>query len=153
MTGVVLSKRETVLQALHSALVSHLGALHLEPPPVVVRGQDGPERIPAAGLVVMSDGDPGQPEVLLGGPTYIYDHRAEIAVMVSGKPAARVARFDALAVGIGHALAQDSTLGGLCDWIEGEAPVPQAIYDESGEPVTAATIGIVLSYSTPSPLY
>ena len=49
--------RETVLAALHARL-QPLGALTL-------RDEVLPERIPAAGLIILRDGQPGEPEVTL----------------------------------------------------------------------------------------
>lgn len=53
---------------------------------------------------------------------YHYQHRAEIEAVVQG--AARDAAFDMLCASIGAALAADRTPGGLCDWVEAEAPRP-----------------------------
>ena len=41
----------------------------------------------------------------------------------------RDAAFDALAAGLGTALSADRTLGGLCDWVEAEAPRPVDLAD------------------------
>ncbi len=54
---------------------------------------------------------------------YHYQHRAEIEAVVQAG-ADRDAAFDTLAAGVGMALAADRTLGGLCDWVEAEAPRP-----------------------------
>ena len=51
---------------------------------------------------------------------YHYQHRAEIEAVVPG--ADRDAAFDTLTASIGAALVADRTLGGLCDWVEAEAP-------------------------------
>ena len=60
--------------------------------------------------------------------------------------------FDALAAPIGAALAIDRTLGGLCDWVEAEAPEPVDLPIERAEALKAAVITIVLHYTTPDPL-
>ena len=49
--------RETILSALHA----RLSALPVTDP----RGDVLPERVPAAGLLILRDGEPGQPEVTL----------------------------------------------------------------------------------------
>ena len=79
-----------------------------------------PERVPADGLLILRDGEPGEPEVTLSPLRYHYQHRAEIEAVVQG--ADRDAAFDTLTASIGAAIAADRTLGGHCDWVEAEAP-------------------------------
>ncbi|SLN77664.1 hypothetical protein ROA7023_04468 [Roseisalinus antarcticus] len=76
--------------------------------------------MPAEGLLILRDGEPGEPEVTLSPLRYRYQHRAEIEAVVQG--ADRDVAFDTLTGSIGTALAADRTLGGLCDWVEAEAP-------------------------------
>ena len=116
----------------------------------VLRGEVLPERVPAAGLLILRDGDPGEPEVTLSPLMYHYQHRAEIEVVVQG--AARDAAFDTLTASIGTALAADRTLGGLCDWVEAEAPSPVDLPVEGAASLKAAVIQFVLHYSTNDPL-
>lgn len=78
--------------------------------------------MPAGGLLILRDGAPWEPEVTLSPLRYHYQHRAEIEAVVQGT--ARDAAFDTLIASIGAALAADRTLGGLCDWVEAEAPRP-----------------------------
>ena len=134
--------RETVLAALLARL-QPLAALTL-------RDEVLPERIPAAGLIILRDGQPGEPEVTLSPLRYHYQHRAEIEPVVQG--AARDATFDTLCAGIGAAIAADRTLGGLCDWIEAEAPRPVDLPVEGAATLKAAVIPVVLHYSPPDPL-
>ena len=77
---------------------------------------------------------------------YHYQHRAEIEAVVQG--AARDAAFDALTASIGMALAANRTLGGLCDWVEAEAPRPVDLPVEGAASLKAAVIPVVLHYST-----
>ena len=51
------SPRETILAALHA----RLSAL----PATALRGEVLPERVPAEGLLILRDGEPGEPEVTL----------------------------------------------------------------------------------------
>jgi hypothetical protein len=78
--------------------------------------------VPSEGLLILRDGDPGDPEVTLSPLRYHYQHRTEIEAVVQGTD--RDASFDTLIASAGAALAADRTLGGLCDWIEAEAPRP-----------------------------
>ena len=85
------TSRETIL----AALQARLSAL----PATVLRGEVLPERVPAEGLMILRDGEPGEPEVTLSPPRYHYQHRAEIEAVVQG--AARDAAFDTLIASIG----------------------------------------------------
>ena len=137
------SKRELVLAALHAQLQT-LAAPSL-------RGDVLPERIPPSGLIILRDGNPGEPEVTLSPLTYFYQHRAELEVVIQAGTG-RDALFDALAADIGAAIATDRTLGGLCDWAEAEAPEPVDLPIEGAAALKAAVIIIVLHYSTADPL-
>jgi len=138
--------RETILQALHAALTTAPGATAL-------REDVLPERIRASGLVILRDGDPGTPEVMLSPLAYFYEHKAELEVIVQGKtPSARAAAFDTLVQSIGTVISANRTLGGLCDWIEASAPKPIDLPVEGGEALKAAVIEITLVYTTSDPL-
>ena len=134
--------RETILTALHARLLAL--------PASALRGDVLPERVPAAGLLILRDGEPGEPEVTLSPLTYHYEHRAEIEAVVQG--AARDAAFDTLCASIGAAIAVDRTLGGLCDWVEAEAPRPVDLAVEGAASLKAAVITVVLHYSLADPL-
>ena len=137
------SSRETILVALHARLQT------LAAP--VLRGDVLPERIPATGLIILRDGKPGNPEVTLSPLTYFYEHRADLEVVIQAGTG-RDALFDALTAAIGTTLAADRTLGGLCDWVEAEAPEPVDLPIEGASALKAAVIVVVLHYATPDPL-
>ena len=136
------TSRETILTALHA----RLSAL----PASALRGEVLPERVPAEGLVILRDGEPGEPEVTLSPLTYHYQHRAEIEAVVQGDD--RDTAFDALCVSIGATIAADRTLGGLCDWVEAEAPRPVDLPVDGAASLKAALITVVLHYSMADPL-
>ena len=135
--------REAILAALHARL-QPLAAL-------VLRDEVLPERIPAAGLIILRDGQPGEPDVTLSPLRYHYQHRAELEVVVQGG-ADRAGAFDTLITGIDTALTSDRTLDGLCDWVEPEAPAPVDLPVEGAASLKAAVITVVLHYTTASPL-
>ncbi len=135
--------RETILQAL-------LAVLQTVPNATILREGILPERVPPGGLMILRDGDPGAPEVMLSPLAYHYQHRAEIEAVVQG--ADRDAAFDSLCASIGTALAADRTLGGLCDWVEAEAPRPVDLPVEGAASLKAAVIPVVLHYTTADPL-
>jgi hypothetical protein len=57
-----------------------------DPAGAVLRGEVLPERVPAAGLLILRDGEPGEPAVTLSPLRYHYQHRAEIEAVVQGRP-------------------------------------------------------------------
>ncbi len=136
------SIRETILVALHARLTAL--------PATALRGEVLPERVPAGGLLILRDGEPGEPDVTLSPLRYHYQQRAEIEAVVQG--AARDAAFDTLTSSVGAALTADRTLGGLCDWIEAEAPQPVDLPVEGAASLKAAVIPVVVHYATNDPL-
>lgn len=137
------TSRETVLTALHARL-QPLAAL-------VLRDEVLPERIQAPGLIILRDGQPGEPEVTLSPLRYHFQHRAELEVVVQ-LGTGRASTFDSLIASIGTALDADRTLGGLCDWVEPEAPASVDLPVEGAASLKAALITVVLHYTTTAPL-
>ena len=135
--------RETILTALHARLQT-LAA-------TVLRDEVLPERIPPAGLIILRDGQPGEPEVTLSPLRYHYQHRTELEVIVQ-TPGSRATAFDTLIAAIGTALAADRTLSGLCDWVEAEAPASVDLPVDGAVSLKAAVITVVLQYTTADPL-
>jgi hypothetical protein len=138
----MLTARETIL----TALFARLSVL----PATALRGDALPERVPTPGLLILRDGEPGDPEVTLSPLRYHYQHRAEIEAVVQS--AARDPAFDALCASVGAIIAADRTLGDLCDWVEAEAPRPVDLPVEGAASLKAAVIPIILHYSTGDPL-
>lgn len=137
-----MTVRETILSALHTRLLAL--------PATTLRGEVLPERIPAEGLLILRDGEPGAPEVTLSPLTYHYQHRAEIEAIVQGVD--RDLAFDTLCANIAAVISGDQTLGGLCDWVEAEAPQPIELPVEGAVSLKAAVISVMLHYSTANPL-
>jgi hypothetical protein len=135
--------RETILTALHARL-QPLAAL-------VLRDEILPERIPPSGLIILRDGQPGEPEVTLSPLRYHFQHRAELEVVVQAGTS-RASPFDTLIASIGTVLEADRTLGGLCDWVEPEAPASVDLPIEGAAALKAALITIVFHYTTTGPL-
>ena len=135
--------RETILAALLARL-QPTAALTL-------RDEVLPERIPIAGLIILRDGQPGEPEVTLSPLRFHYQHRAELEVVVQAGTG-RASTFDDLITSIGAALDADRTLGGLCDWVEPEAPAAVDLPVEGAAALKAAVITVVLHYTTTGPL-
>jgi hypothetical protein len=83
------SKAEQVLEALRSVLETVPGA-------TVQRNSALPEKIPDGGLIILRDGDPGEPEqALVGFDSTYYQHAVETEVYVEERDAAaRDAAFE-----------------------------------------------------------
>jgi hypothetical protein len=135
--------RETILAALHA----RLSAL----PATTRRGEVLPERVRANGLLTLRDGDPGEPEVTLSPLRYHFQHRAELEVVVQAGTGL-ASSFDDLIAAIGAALEAHRTLGGLCDWVEAEAPASVDLPVEGAVALKASVITVVLHYTTTGPL-
>jgi hypothetical protein len=141
------SKAEQTLDALKALLETVPGA-------TVDRNSVLPEKIPEGGLIILRDGDPGEPEQPLGGfgSTY-YQHAIEIEVYVEeGDAAARDAAFDDLMQQIGTALETDPTLGNLVFGLTYGRP-EAAIEPIAGAPaIKSATLTVTVDYETDAPL-
>jgi hypothetical protein len=141
------SKAEQVLDALKALLETVPDAL-------VQRNSVLPEKIPDGGLIILRDGDPGEPEQALGGfgSTY-YQHTIDIEVYVEdGDAVARDAAFDDLLQQIGVALEADQTLGGLAFGLTYGRPEP-SIEAVAGAPaIKTATLSVTVDYESEAPL-
>ena len=138
------TSRETIL----TALADQLRTIPHVP---VLRGEVLPERVPPPGLIILRDGEPGEPGVTLSPLRYHYQHRAELEVVVQAGTD-RDARFAELVASIGAVIGADRTLGGLCDWVEAEAGEPVDLAVESAASLKAAVVPVVLHYATSDPL-
>lgn len=139
-----MSTREDILAALFTLISGVAG-------PAYQRNGVFPEFMGAGGLVILRDGDPGEPEVTLSPLTYIYEHDAVLECMIQNE-ATQDAALDAILVGIGQAIESDRTLGGLCDWIAAKAPEMTDLPVEGGEPIKGAVVSVTLIYGTTSPI-
>ena len=140
------SKREQVLAALFARLEAELSA-------TVRRNEALPERVPAEGLVILRDGDPGEPDVTLNPRTEFYSHRVELEVLVTraGRRRRRGgARCPARAVAA--ALAPDPSLGGLAENLRLGAPEIGTLAIEGAAPILTARLIVTVEYLVSDPL-
>jgi hypothetical protein len=141
------SKAEQILDAIRVLLEAIPG-------PTVERNSVLPEKVPGGGLIILRDGDPGEPEQALDGfGNAYYEHAVEIEVYVEeGDAAARDAAFDALLQQIGTALEADPSLGGLAFGLTYGRPEP-SIEPSAGAPaIKSATLSVTIDYETGAPL-
>jgi hypothetical protein len=141
-----MSRREDILTSLFSTLESALAAN-------VRRNEVLPEKVPAAGLVILRDGDPGEPDVTLNPRTEFYAHRVEIEVYVPHDPTGGgEAALDALLGSIGMALGIDPSLGGLAENLTPSAPETGALAIEGAAPVLTGRLSVTVEYLVSDPL-
>lgn len=145
------STRETALKALKALLDA--ADTWSGVAPAIKRNEPEAADIPAGGLVVLRDGDPGDPEVYLSPPAYAFSHRAEVVVQVQdANAAARDAALDRILKDLGAAIDADPTLGGAVEM------AAASLADSLEEPVDgaatikAAVVAVVLEYVAASPL-
>ena len=141
-----MTDRESILQALFALLQTITDV-------TVLRNEAVPEKIPSGGLIILRDGDPGEPETLLSPLSFYWQHRALVeAIVQKGDQAARDLALDTLYRKIALAIASDRTLGGLCDRITPQAPDSNVLAVEGSPQIKGAIIPIELIYVTADPL-
>ncbi|MFH1158921.1 MAG: acyl-CoA transferase [Pseudomonadota bacterium] len=141
-----MTTRETILQALFILLQTVNAAK-------VLRNEVLPEKIPAGGLLILRDGDPGEPEVLLSPLSYYWQHRAQLEVVVQkGGAPDRDTALDDLLQAVAAAIASDRTLGGLCDRVTAFAPDTSTFAIKGGMSVKGVVVPIELIFTTSDPL-
>jgi hypothetical protein len=142
-----VSKREQVISAVETLIKAALPAADVQ------RNVDKPERPDANGVVIIRDGDPGQPEYSLSPLIYLYTHRIPVEVLAYESPGvSREQALDTMLGSIGVAVAADPTLGGLCDYVEPDAPAPDDLETEGAVSGRWAEIGVIAVYGTSNPL-
>lgn len=137
-----MTSRETILQALFTLLQTVSNAK-------VLRNESLPEKIPAGGLLILRDGDPGEPEVLLSPLSYYWQHRAQLEIVVQkGGASDRDTALDDLLQAVATAIASDRMLSGLCDRVTAFPSDPSTLAIEGGASVKGAVVPIELIYTT-----
>lgn len=108
---------------------------------------------PGAGGTLL--GWPGEMELLgtdLSPVRYNYRHPVPLQLLPPPGAAEPSAVLDAMMGVIGAAIVADRTLGGLCEWIEAEAPEEYDKTPEHAVTLRSANLAIVADYSTTDPL-
>ncbi|VXC63449.1 hypothetical protein [Sphingomonas sp. AX6] len=149
-----MSKQTAVLAALHRRISDALFGIQVD-----FVGIDGSEAAPRrakaeGGRILISRGEPGDPEIDLCPPTYRYSHTIPVAFIKFGqpKPVGESLLDDDLAV-LATAICSDPTLGGLCDWCEVTAPFVETEANEQGAIIgQSAEFTVIASYATSNPL-
>ncbi len=134
--------REAILQALFARL-------QIIPDIKILRNETVPTSIPEGGLIILRDGDPGEPEVTLSPLSYYWQHRAVAEVLVqAADQVMRDAALDEIFTAIAFAINTEKTLGGLCDLVIPQSPDTDTIPIEGAPQIKGAVVPIELIYTT-----
>lgn len=138
------SKLETILSAIAGLLSANLTAtvLRNEPPLGVT--------VPKTGLIILRDGDPGEPDQTMSPLTYHYEHEAELEIIVQ-RAVGRDAAFDALRVQVDGLISANRTLGGA-DWIEISQARSMDLQVDGSAPIKGMSLPLTLHFATSTPL-
>jgi hypothetical protein len=133
-------------------LCTLLARLETIPAATAKREAPLPETVPAGGLIILRDGDPGDPEVVLSPVSYLWEHQTEIEVIIQRGAADDSAALDALLMAVGGALAADRSLGGLAEWLEWGAPKTSGLAIDGAPALRGATVPVTIHYCSSDPL-
>ena len=140
-----MTRREQVLQALFEQLSTL--------PMTLKRNDPLPERVPTDGLLILRDGEMGEPEILLSPLTYVWEHEARIEVFVATPAAAeRDRQMDALLAQLGALIKANPTLGGVVEHTMAAAPKFEDIAPEGAAAIRACVVPVLLNYTSSGPL-
>jgi len=139
-----MSKRFDVgvaVKALVKAALPNSKVLGMEP------DEAKPSNVDDFGLVIVRSGDPGTPDVDLSPPTYWYEHQFPIEIAARSRE-----QLDTMMTAIGDAIVADRFLGGLCIYLDAQAPVDGETQSVGVAAMSWADFPIIATYSTTSPL-
>lgn len=141
------SQAEKILDKL-KALIDAASTAKIE------RNSAVPEKIPPNGLIIIRDGNPGDPEYVLGGFSNVYySHNIEIEIYIQdGAPAQRDRKFDELMQTVGTVLENNPTLDGLVAGLTYARPDTHTQPIDGGPAIKAGVIMLMAEYETPTPL-
>ena len=109
--------------------------------------EDIAARVGAGGRIVVRAGDPGEPEIDLSPLSYNWQHRIPLEVIMGDE-----LQLDAALVKIGLAIGADRQLGGLCEWLDVDAPATENVIIENADALRGAALTLTASYATSNPL-
>ncbi len=141
-----MSKAEDILNELSARLVT-TGAR-------VERNSVIPEKVPYDGLIIIRDGDPGDPDRTLGGySNTFYSHTIPVEIyMESAHMDDRDLAFDVLLENVGDVLEVDLTLGGKAFGILYGRPEIVTEPVLGAQSIKSATLTLTVDYEAAQPL-
>lgn len=145
-----MSQTKSVIDALFSLFHGGLAADGIG----VLLNDALPESIPPAGLIILHDGDPGEPERSLGGfNACYYTHEVPLEIYVQHlDQATRDARYEFLLARLSTLLQSSPTLGGLIAGITYARPSIDIDYIEGAADLKSAVLSLFIEYESPTPL-
>ena len=142
-----MSQRENAIGALFAVL----GRLSLGT--TVKRNAALPERIADHAMVILRDGEMGEPEVSLSPLTYHWQHQVAIELFVADPDTStRDARMDGLLTELAALIEADRTLAGVVEYAEIGQPRFDELAPEGTSGIKACLLPVVLHYSSAGPL-
>jgi len=141
-----MSHREQVLWALRN-VIDQLENVQ------VFRNAVIPQRIPAGGLVIIRDGEPGEPEVTLSPTVYSYSHRIPVELYVAQDDVdKRDKQVDQILESMGDILNNNRSLNGLIEHMEWDAPVMDEELVEGAGDIKRSLVTVICHYTISNPL-
>ena len=146
-----MSQRPSQRESAIGALFAVLGQLSLGT--TVKRNAALPERVSDHAMVILRDGEMGEPEVSLSPLTYHWQHQVAIELFVANADAAaRDARMDGLLTELAGLIQVDRTLGGVIEYAEIDVPKFDELAPDGSSGIKACLLPVVLHYSSSGPL-
>jgi hypothetical protein len=139
----VASKREQVIEAI-VAVCRSIPYVRVE------RNRDRPAKIPPEGMIVVRDGDVGDPEILLSPLTYVWNHGVPVELFTQSGD--RDGHLDEMLMALQAGLDAAPRLGGLVDYMQAGGPEFDNADPEGAADLKAATVVVRLTYETATPL-
>lgn len=151
------SKREAAIEGVKSTLETAAGAIvwpsGLSGTPAVIREESKEPDEDETQLIVVGDGDPGDPEVLLSPLVYSYRHVVPVEIQFAHKDQEkRIKGLDAILQAVAAAFEADDSLGGAVDYAELTAPDIDEDSEDGALAFRFARFEAILSYDSPTPL-
>jgi hypothetical protein len=104
-------------------------------------------------LVILRDGELGEPEVTLSPITYHWQHEASVEIFIANAEAVeRDARMDTLLVQLGVVLAANPSLGGAVDFCSAGVLTLEDLPIEGTAGIKTCVLPLILHYSSASAL-
>jgi hypothetical protein len=149
-----MSQRPSQRESAIGALFAVLGQLSLGMSGTTVkRNTTLPERVADHAMVILRDGDMGEPEVSLSPLTYHWQHQVAIELFVADPDAsAREVRMDGLLLELAALIEVDRTLGGVIEYAETGQPKFDELTTDGSSGIKACLLPVVLHYSSNGPL-
>lgn len=113
----------------------------------VLRNAALPASVPDDGLILMPDGEPGEPKAFMGRARYLEHYQHTVDVLVFSASATPEAEIYGIADEIAAAVRANRSLGGTVEGTTVGAVTVGPIPVDDGAPMVAGTLPITLHYT------